>query len=394
MTSSNVKSVKTIRYSNSTNLNESAHNSSSKSLSYDDEDEHFYDAPDAVDTDFLRLNGKTSFSDDVLHDELDEDDDDDVEIDDDEKSLVFFDTSTSRHASEISTNDQTLSNLGKKKKTKSTNTINEDDVKQEAKNDENTSKTTTSANNEIVTVKVEDNDDDDEADAELETAWSFWVDRCFRGASKQDYEAGIKRIHTVKTVQTFWSVFNHIPDVSRLPKSYSYHLMRNDRRPLWEDPENSKGGLWKLKCKKEDTSLVWYELLLAGIGEQLSDCVSPCDDIIGLSVGCRDKEDIIQIWNLDSRYESEARVIERVQELVPNVEFTAKFYKPHNSREVFEGTSSENNKNKSNNQSYQHFNANNNNNSNSNHSNISSNYTNSKIYKSSSHNNLKAFKNN
>lgn len=207
MTSSNVKSVKTIRYSNSTNLNESAHNSSSKSLSYDDEDEHFYDAPDAVDTDFLRLNGKTSFSDDVLHDELDEDDDDDVEIDDDEKSLVFFDTSTSRHASEISTNDQTLSNLGKKKKTKSTNTINEDDVKQEAKNDENTSKTTTSANNEIVTVKVEDNDDDDEADAELETAWSFWVDRCFRGASKQDYEAGIKRIHTVKTVQV--SQFNY-----------------------------------------------------------------------------------------------------------------------------------------------------------------------------------------
>jgi len=30
--------------------------------------------------------------------------------------------------------------------------------------------------------------------------------------------------------------------------------------------------------------------LLAGIGEQLSDCVSPLDDIVGLSVGCRDKE--------------------------------------------------------------------------------------------------------
>lgn len=34
---------------------------------------------------------------------------------------------------------------------------------------------------------------------------------------------------------------------------YSYHLMRDDRYPLWEDKLNQKGGTWRLKCHKHDT---------------------------------------------------------------------------------------------------------------------------------------------
>lgn len=54
--------------------------------------------------------------------------------------------------------------------------------------------------------------------------------------------------------------------------------------------------------------------------------MSPLDDIVGLSVGCRDKEDIIQIWNLDQNHYAEATIFEHIQELVPNVKFSVKFY--------------------------------------------------------------------
>jgi len=74
-------------------------------------------------------------------------------------------------------------------------------------------------------------------------------------------------------------------------------------------------------------SLVWSEALLASIGEQFSDCVSPKDDIVGISVSRREKDDVIQIWNLDQKYQSEATICEKLQELVPDVKFSVTFYK-------------------------------------------------------------------
>ncbi len=73
--------------------------------------------------------------------------------------------------------------------------------------------------------------------------------------------------------------------------------------------------------------MVWRELVLAGIGEQFTDYVSPFDDIVGMTVGIRDKEDIIQIWNLNHKYENEAKVCQKLKELVPNVNFSVIFYK-------------------------------------------------------------------
>ena len=67
--------------------------------------------------------------------------------------------------------------------------------------------------------------------------------------------------------------------------------------------------------------------MLAAIGEQLGDCVSPKDEIIGISVGRREKEDIVQIWNLDAKYESESTVCQKIQQLVPSVRFSFVFYK-------------------------------------------------------------------
>ncbi|XP_068223688.1 eukaryotic translation initiation factor 4E type 3-like isoform X1 [Palaemon carinicauda] len=182
----------------------------------------------------------------------------------------------------------------------------------------------------------------DESDGvPLNTNWTFWIDKAVRGATAAEYEANMKKIYTVSTVQSFWSVYNHIPDVSEISQRYSYHLMRGDRRPMWEDEGNQNGGTWRIKVNKRDTSFVWRELLLAAIGEQFDGYLAEGDEICGLSVSIRDRDDILQIWNYDSRLTNLATLMKKVHSLVPDVVFTAEFYKPHQTHHAYEGEKSQ-----------------------------------------------------
>ena len=66
---------------------------------------------------------------------------------------------------------------------------------------------------------------------------------------------------------------------------------------------------------------------MAAIGEQFSDCVASGDEVVGISASCRDKDDIIQIWNYNSTLETKATVCQKLEELAPQINFTVKFYK-------------------------------------------------------------------
>lgn len=169
----------------------------------------------------------------------------------------------------------------------------------------------------------------------LESSWTFWIDKAMHNASLNEYKANIKKVYTVSTAQGFWSVFNHIPNVSELRLRCYYHLMRDEREPVWEDPVLANGGVWRIKCPKYHTPYVWKELLLAAIGEQFIDFLHEDDEICGLSVSPREKDDLIQIWNLNSKAVQQSRVLEKVHSLVPDVRFNAEFYKPHQTHSAF-----------------------------------------------------------
>ncbi|XP_021000311.1 eukaryotic translation initiation factor 4E type 3 [Parasteatoda tepidariorum] len=171
----------------------------------------------------------------------------------------------------------------------------------------------------------------------LQTCWTFWIDKAEKGVSAAEYEASLQKVYTVQTVQMFWSVYNNIPDIQELKKKYSYHLMRGERRPVWEDEANCKGGSWHLKAYKQDSPCVWKELLLAAIGEQFADCVEEGDDVCGVSVTVREKDDVIQIWNSDGTRSVPQNIMKKVYELVPGVRFSTEYYRPHFTHRAYEG---------------------------------------------------------
>ncbi|OXU16901.1 hypothetical protein TSAR_003340 [Trichomalopsis sarcophagae] len=161
----------------------------------------------------------------------------------------------------------------------------------------------------------------------LQTSWTFWLDKAISGTTTEEYKANLKKIYTVSTAQSFWAVFNNIPNAGDMQVRYSYHLMRDERYPLWEEPANQNGGTWRFKCHKIDTANVWKEVVLAAIGEQFSESLAENDEICGITVSIRDRDDLIQIWNTDASLASKASVIAKVHSLVPEVTFLAEFYK-------------------------------------------------------------------
>ncbi|XP_065178077.1 eukaryotic translation initiation factor 4E type 3-B-like [Sycon ciliatum] len=167
----------------------------------------------------------------------------------------------------------------------------------------------------------------DKSGHQLNTAWTFYFDRTVYGTTPADYVANLKKIYTVHCVESFWGIYNNIPSPGQIQMRCGYHLMRGTRKPMWEDvPE---GGSWKFRVPKSCAERVWKELLLAVIGEQFSGYIHKDDQICGVSISTRQADDILQVWNLKSELAPQGKVIDKIRDLVPDVQIQTTFYKSH-----------------------------------------------------------------
>jgi len=86
--------------------------------------------------------------------------------------------------------------------------------------------------------------------------------------NKADYLKELEPVGTFKTVENFWSTWNQLLEQCNTKAEANYHMFKDDIKPLWEDPKNSKGGKWVIPLQKdqssdEETIRLWMSLMLA-----------------------------------------------------------------------------------------------------------------------------------
>jgi len=132
----------------------------------------------------------------------------------------------------------------------------------------------------------------------LQHAWTLWF---FKNDKSLTWEENQRPIITVKSVEDFWRVYNHVQLASKLPPGSDYSLFKEGIFPDWEDKKNAAGGRWIVNVDKQDREQVldknWQEILFYMIGEQAG---IHAHLVNGGVVSVRARGDKLGVWLADS----------------------------------------------------------------------------------------------
>ncbi len=121
---------------------------------------------------------------------------------------------------------------------------------------------------------------------------------------------------SVPDIGQFYRIFNNIP-WSSIAARNSVHIFRSGVQPLWEDPENLRGGCFNLKVRRqnegdEKPKRVWEEVCLMGCGGELQAALAEAgirDHVLGMSFSPRLYCVCVSIW-LRNGEEKSASVVQ------------------------------------------------------------------------------------
>lgn len=86
----------------------------------------------------------------------------------------------------------------------------------------------------------------------LKHTWTLWFDAAFRKTTQENWENNIESITSVDSVESFWALFQNLPETTSFPGGTNVHFFRRGIKPSWEDTMNEGGGKWTINCPKVD----------------------------------------------------------------------------------------------------------------------------------------------
>lgn len=140
----------------------------------------------------------------------------------------------------------------------------------------------------------------------LKNTWVLWYHDSSDDWTLESYQ----KVAEFDNVADFWRLFNNLYSIV----TSMFFLMKKGHRPIWDVPENIKGGAWLFKFPKKMADCYWLKMSCYLIGETIA---NDTDHIIGLSLSPKIYNVTIRVWNDDSEYcKNQVQFNEKYPELI------------------------------------------------------------------------------
>ena len=120
--------------------------------------------------------------------------------------------------------------------------------------------------------------------------WTLW----YHHPDDSDWsQSSYLQVGTVETPVEFWSL---VDGISRDAwENGMFFFMKKGVRPLWDVPENERGGAWSKKVDAADTHTVFVDCMVHCLANKL--LKSHNDTVAGVTVSPKGNFHIIKVWN-------------------------------------------------------------------------------------------------
>ena len=126
---------------------------------------------------------------------------------------------------------------------------------------------------------------------ELNNTWTLWLHL----QNDTDWS-----INSYKKVYSFNTLENGIILIENINKEIveksMLFFMKDNIKPIWEDPINCDGGCFSYKISIEYVNSVWKQLVYYLIGQTLTDNTELLNSINGISISPKRNFCIIKLW--------------------------------------------------------------------------------------------------
>lgn len=96
--------------------------------------------------------------------------------------------------------------------------------------------------------------------------WTVWYEKY---SESSNFEDRLYLLHEdVADIATFYRVYNNYP-WDKVKLRDTVHIFRKGVKPVWEDPENVKGGCWTFRVPKTKSQAFFHEVAILCMANEL-----------------------------------------------------------------------------------------------------------------------------